>query len=94
MAKRFTVKKLEAVVSAANEHGISAPGNGRFEVNSAYGNYRVVSRMPDTGCADLQGCYRGSARVCAVEFLEYLRLREDVTVEQYSAVLRAYVALA
>lgn len=94
MAKRFTVKKLEAVVAAANDQGITAPRNGKFEVNSAYGNYRVVSRMPGTGCADVQGCYRGTARMCAIEFLEYLRLRDDVTVSQYSAVLGVYVALA
>lgn len=94
MAKRFTVKKLEAVVSEANDQGITAPGDGKFEINSAYGNYRVVSRMPDTGCADVPGCYRGSARECAIEFLEYLRTREDVSVAQYSAVVGVYVALA
>lgn len=94
MAKRFTVKKLECVVAAANEHGITAPHDGTFEVNSAYGNYRIVSRMADTGCADVPGCYRGTARKCAVEFLEYLRIRDDVTVTQYSAVVGVYDALA
>lgn len=94
MAKRFTAKKLEAVISEANNQGITAPHEGKFEVNSAYGNYRVVSRMPDTGCADVSGCHRGTARECAMEFLEYLRTREDVSVAQYSAVVGVYVALA
>ena len=92
MAKRFTKKCLENVVEAANGQAIEAPYNGVFEVQSAYGDYRVVSRMPDTWMVDLPGCHRGTARECAEEFLEYLRRREDVTVSQYLGVAVVYDA--
>lgn len=73
---RYTVTNLRALVKDANEQYPLTEKNGygnfdRFVVDSAYGKFEVNELSPgSTGRSDIT--YLGSARECAIKFMDYL----------------------
>ena len=83
---RYTIKKLEQLIEYVNVCGVRPVYNGvkgRYAVNSAYGAHRVVNVLPCGGWAEVSGMTRGSARKCAMQLMECLRIDDEVSVRTY-----------